>query len=131
MNSTRISLIGAPCCMMEEWHPVTDVEIFNTPVLESTIIFLNACETGQHKYAGGGHFQGLSSVLLRNGAHSVISSLCPVFDHTSRDFATHFYQELLQTHSVCKPLQEARIHIKNNYQSQIYWIPYIHYGSPF
>jgi len=117
--------------MMEEWHPVTDIEIFDTSLLDGAVVFLNACETGQRKYAGGGHFQGLSSVLLRNGAHSVISSLYPIFDHASRDFATHFYQELLQTHSVCTSLQKARFRIKNKYGTHIYWIPYIHYGSPF
>jgi CHAT domain-containing protein len=119
-----------PISMMEEWHPVIDIDVFNTSFLDGTVAFLNACETGQHKYAGGGHFQGLSSVLLRNGAHSVISSLCPIVDHTSRDFAIHFYKELLQTHSVGISLQKARFHIKNKYGPHIYWIPYIHYGSP-
>ena len=116
--------------MMEEWHPVTDLDLFDIKLTEGAVVFLNACETGQHKYAGGGYYQGLPAVFLKNGAHSVISSLVPIFDEHSKEFALHFYEHLLDTHSVSKSLKKARIWARNTDEAQIFWIPYIHYGSP-
>jgi hypothetical protein len=116
--------------MMEEWHPVTDLDLFDIPLTEGAVIFLNACETGQHKYAGGGYYQGLPAVFLKNGAHSVISSLIPIFDKHSKEFALHFYENLLQTHSVATALKNARDRIRNINEAHIYWLPFIHYGPP-
>ena len=116
--------------MMEEWHPVTDLDVFDVQLREGAVVFLNACETGQQKYAGGGYYQGLPAVFLKNGAFSVISSLVPVFDVPSKDFALHFYETLFHTHSVAESLKKARIWARDRYKAQIYWIPYIHYGPP-
>jgi len=116
--------------MMEEWHPVTDFGLFDVPLTDGAVVFLNACETGQHKYAAGGYYQGLPAVFLKNRAHSVVSSLVPIFDEPSKEFALHFYDNLLHTHSVSQSLKKARTWSKNKYKAQIYWIPYIHYGSP-
>jgi CHAT domain-containing protein len=115
--------------MMEEWHPVTDLDLFDIPITEGAVVFLNACETGQHKYAGE-YFRGFPAVFLKNGAHSVISSLVPIFDEYSKEFALHFYDILLKTHSVAKSLKKAREWIKDIYEAPIYWVPYIHYGPP-
>ncbi len=116
--------------MMEEWHPVTDLDLFDVKLTEGAVIFLNACETGQHRYAGGGYYQGLPAVFLKNGAHSVVSSLVPIFDKHSKEFALHFYEILLRTHSVSQSLEKTRIWARNEYNAQIYWVPYIHYGPP-
>ena len=114
--------------MMEEWHPVTDLDLLDVQLKEGAVIFLNACETGQQKYAGGGYYQGLPAVFLKNGAHSVVSSLIPVFDEPSKEFGIQFYENLLNTRSVTRSLKETRIWAKNEYKAHIYWIPYIHYG---
>jgi CHAT domain-containing protein len=95
------------------------------------VVFLNACSTGLHRYERGGYFQGLSAALLRSGAYSVISSLIPLFDNQSEEFAVEFYKRLLETHSVSSSLRKARIAIREKYKDQIHWIPYVHYGSPF
>lgn len=116
--------------MMKEWHPVTELDLYDVKLTEGAVVFLNACETGQHSYAGGGYYQGLPAVFLKNGAHSVVSSLVPIFDEHSKEFALHFYETLLQTHSVATALKKAREHIRGTYKAQIYWVPYIHYGPP-
>ncbi|MBU7043258.1 MAG: CHAT domain-containing protein, partial [Theionarchaea archaeon] len=120
----------APVSMMEEWHPVTDVDLIDVPVKEGAVIFLNACETGQLEYAGGGYFQGLAAVFLKNGAHSVVSSSIPLFDTHSKEFALHFYEKLLRTHSPVQALQQARNIMKETYTAHIFWIPYVQYGPP-
>lgn len=139
-KAERTGIIGK-INMMEEWHPVTDLDLLKVPFQESgAIVFLNACETGLHRYGRGGYYQGLSAAFLKNGAHSVISSLIPLFDESSKKFATEFYERLKETRSVSQSLKEARISMKEarismkkekKYKLQIYWIPYIHYGSPF
>lgn len=116
--------------MMDEWYPVTDLDLFDVPLTEGAVIFLNACETGQHKYAGGGYYQGLPAVFLKNGAHSVVSSSVPIFDNSSKEFAIKFYESLLHTHLVSQSLKKARKWTRNRYGAQIYWLPYIHYGPP-
>ena len=116
--------------MMEEWHPVTDLDLFDVHLKEGVIIFLNACETGKHKYAGGGYYQGLPAVFLKNGAHSVVSSLIPLFENHSKEFALHFYDNLLYTHSVSESLKRTRIWAQTKYKAPIHWVPYIHYGPP-
>lgn len=117
--------------MMKEWYPVTDLDLLKVELTKGVVVFLNACETGRHKYAGGGYYQGLPAVFLKNGAHSVISSLIPLFDEESKEFSLIFYGELLKTHSVSQSLKKARICIRKAYESQVHWIPYLHYGSPF
>ena len=116
--------------MMQDWYPVTDLELFDIPLIDGAVVFLNACQTGQHRYMGGGYFQGLSAVFLRNGAHSVISSMVPLFDEPSKNFSLCFYETLLTSHSVSESLRRARICTKNKYRAQVYWLPYVHYGAP-
>ena len=117
--------------MMQEWHPITDIDLANIPLIEGTVAFLNACETGQQECERGGYYHGLSAVFLENGAHSVISSLVPIFDEPSGKFAVCFYKNLLKSNSVSKSLKKTRIYFKNKYEDQICWIPFLHYGSPF
>ncbi|MGC1119466.1 MAG: CHAT domain-containing tetratricopeptide repeat protein [Candidatus Methanofastidiosia archaeon] len=117
--------------MMEDWHPLTDVDLFGVTLKKGAVVFLNSCSTGLHRYERGGYFQGLSAALLKSGAYSVISSLIPLFDEPSKEFAITFYKRLLETHSVSRSLREARIAIRDEYKDQIHWIPYVHYGSPF
>ncbi|KYK30820.1 MAG: hypothetical protein AYK19_17790 [Theionarchaea archaeon DG-70-1] len=117
--------------MMQEWHPITDIDLYDVQLRDGAIVFLNACETGQQLYAGGGYYQGLPAVLLKNGALSVISSLVSIFDYPSKEFALHFYESLLKTHSVAESLKKARIWARDTYKAQIYWVPYLHYGPPF
>ncbi len=118
--------------MMEEWYPVTDLDLRDVRLIDGAIVFLDACETGLHEYKGGGYYQGLSAAFLKNGAHSVISSLIPLFDEQSKEFADEFYRNLLASECVSQSLKKARKWAKDKKKApQIYWIPYLHYGSPF
>jgi len=120
---------GKTVYMMDEWDFVTDRDILTTQLAKGAFVFLNACETGKHKYAGGGHFQGLAQAFLKSGASNVISSLVPLFDQPSTDFAVSFYTAL-RSLSVVTALKDTRRRIRKKYRAQIYWLPYIHYGSP-
>jgi CHAT domain-containing protein len=117
--------------MTYDWYPVTSLDLFDVSLNEGAIVFLNACQTGRHTYMGGGYFQGLSSICVKNGAASVISSLVPIFDEPSKEFALQFYEVLFKTKSVALALKKARIYSKEKYSAHIYWVPHIHYGSPF
>ena len=121
---------GKNVYLTDEWDFVTDIDIMHTPVKKGALIYLSACETGKHIYAGGGHFQGLAQAFLKKGASNVVSSLIPLYDNPSRDFASSFYEALLSHKSVSTALQETRRKIKRKYEIPGYWLPYIHYGSP-
>lgn len=114
--------------MMDEWDIVTDIDILGTLLKKGAFVFLSACETGQHTYAGGGHFQGLAHAFLKSGASNVVSSLVPLHGTLARDFTVSFYDILLSQKSVSTALQDARKEIKEKYKAPIYWLPYIHYG---
>lgn len=120
---------GNTIYLADEWDPVTDIDIRNTPVKKGALIFLSACQTGQQKYAGGGHFQGLAQAFLKKGASHVISSLVPVYDETSRYFTLSFFNRLLSGESVTTSLQESQIETREKYKAHIFWLPYTHYGS--
>lgn len=120
---------GNPVHMADEWDFVTDVDILNTPLKKGALVFLSACETGKHKYIGGGHFQGLAQAFLKSGASTVISSLIPLYDSPSRDFALTFYEHLFSHKNVGTALQDTRKKMKEKYKAHIYWLPYIHYSS--
>ena len=121
---------GKNVYLTDEWDFVTDIDIMHTPVKKGALIYLSACETGKHIYAGGGHFQGLAQAFLKKGASNVVSSLIPLYDNPSRDFASSFYEALSSHKSVSTALQETRRKIKRKYDIPGYWLPYIHYGSP-
>lgn len=123
------SVNGKTKYMMDEWDFITDIDILETPLKKGAFVFLSACETGKHKYAGGGHFQGLAQAFLKSGASNVISSLISLYDEPSRDFALSFYRNLSHK-SVSTALQDTRKIMKKKYKAHIYWLPYIHYGSP-
>ena len=116
--------------MMEEWHPVTDLDLFDVKLSDGAVFFLNAPGTGPHKYVEGGYYQGLPAIFLKNGACSVISLMTPILDKHAKEFAIHFYETLLYTRSVSKSLRRTRIWAKESYKAQICWIPYVHYGPP-
>ncbi|KYK38853.1 MAG: hypothetical protein AYK18_00660 [Theionarchaea archaeon DG-70] len=116
--------------MMEEWYPVTDLDLLDIPLTDGAIVFLNALGTGPRKYLEENHYQGLPTIFLKNGACSVISLMTPILDKHAKEFAIHFYDNLLETHSVATSLKKARIQVRDNYQAQVSWIPYVHYGSP-
>ena len=115
--------------MMDEWDIVTDQDILKTPLQEGSFVFLSACETGQHTYAGGGHFQGLAQAFLRSGASNVVSSLFPLYGTPAKDFAVSFYKDLFSGYQVINALQNTRKEIKEKYTAPLYWLPYIHYGT--
>ncbi|MGC1121802.1 MAG: CHAT domain-containing tetratricopeptide repeat protein [Candidatus Methanofastidiosia archaeon] len=121
---------GKTAYLVEEWDPVTDTDLLAYPLKEGAFVFLNACETGKQKYLGGGHFQGLAQALLRNGASHVVSSLIPLFDESSADFAEFFYEKMLSGKSVTESLLCARKTTRKKYEAHVHWLPYIHYGFP-
>lgn len=122
------SLNGKTVYMMDEWDIVTDVDILKTSLRKGALIFLDACETGKHVYAGGGHFQGLAHAFLKKGASSVISSLIPFHGAHAGDFSLSFYTNLLSQKPVSAALQNTRKKIKEEHAPHMYWLPYIHYG---
>ncbi len=120
---------GKTVTMMDEWDPVTDLDILEISLKKGAFVFLSACETGKHEYAGGGHFQGLAQAFLKKGASNVVSSLIPLYDTPARDFALTFYDNLLSSHSVINAMRKTRERAKKRYEAPIYWLPYIHYSS--
>ncbi len=116
--------------MMQDWHPVTDLDLYDTELVEGSVIFLNACETGVQKYIGGGFYQGLPSVFIKNGAYAVITTSMPIFESSSKDFAIHFYNEFLKSHSVGCSVKKARLYVRERYAVPVHWAPFVHYGLP-
>lgn len=120
---------GNTVYLTDEWDIITDIDILNTPLKRGAFVFLSACETGKHKYAGGGYFQGLAQAFIKNGASNVVSSLIPLYDAPASTFAVTFYGNLLSQKSVITALQNTRQKIREKYKFPVYWLPYLHYGS--
>lgn len=104
------------------------------------LVFLNACSSARQGGAAddggwevrytGPQVQGLASAFVAGGAAGYLGAQWPIFDASSREFATCFYRSLLDGNATGEALQEARFSVQANRPSDATWASFILYGSP-
>lgn len=90
--------------------------------LKASLITLSACDTGLNDIDYGDELWGLTRAFLVAGAHSVLVSLWPVYEVSTRIFMEHFYGKLGEKYSRAQALAAAQHHIRNLKASQLYKI---------
>ena len=83
-------------------------EIYNLN-LNAELVVLSACETGLGKLAGGEGMIGLARGFKYAGANSLLVSLWPVDDVSTKKLMTAFYDYLLQGKSKAEAIRLAKI----------------------
>jgi len=103
--------------------------------LHARLITLSACETALGKgyftdTPGGDEFVGITRAFLGAGGQSVMASLWPVNDESTRDLMIRFYRHLLATDSA-EALAKAQREIRAGdprYRHPYYWAPFVMVG---
>ena len=106
-------------------------EVFDLK-LDADLVVLSACKSGLGKQVRGEGLAGLSRAFFAAGTSNVLVSLWNVYDLSTAQFMTSFYQSL-QKKGVTKAaaLQQAReqmIH-SGKFSHPYYWAPFILIGA--
>ncbi|MCW5853383.1 MAG: CHAT domain-containing protein [Anaerolineae bacterium] len=104
------------------------------------LVFLNACESGLARNeappqdAALSYLQrpaeGLASAFIYGGAIGCIGSLWPVYDRYAAQFATTFYDLVLQGYRLGEAMRRARLDIYATNPEPVTWAAYVLYGDP-
>ena len=96
-------------------------EIYNFN-LNSELIVLSACFTGQGKLEGSEGVLGLPRIFFYAGAKSVVSTLWGIHDRATVDFMNYFYRNLSEGKDKAQALRAAKIDmLKSKYDHPYYW----------
>jgi CHAT domain len=89
------------------------------------LVVLSGCQTGAGERRPGDEVVGFSRALLLSGAHSILASLWPVPDASTRDLVLRFYQALAgdPAMSLAEALRKAVRHIRadQGYSHLYHW----------
>lgn len=104
-------------------------EIYNFDI-NSELVVLSACSTGQGKMEGSDGVLGLPRIFFYAGAKSVVSTLWGINDKSTVDFMNYFYQGLYEGKSKVQALRLAKIRmLKSKYSHPYYWGAFILNGD--
>src|SRR5262249_52775312 len=94
------------------------------------LVVLSACETalGEVSFADG--VIGLQRSLTLAGARSVILTLWPVSDVTTKDLMVAFYRNLFEKKMTkSEALRQAQLEMVHRGVKPRYWAPFVLYGD--
>ncbi len=104
-------------------------EIYNFD-LNSELVVLSACRTGQGKMEGSDGVLGLPRIFFYAGAKSVVSTLWGINDRSTVDFMSYFYELLSNGENKAQALRMAKIRMmKSKYSHPYYWGAFILNGD--
>ncbi|TFH20158.1 MAG: CHAT domain-containing protein, partial [Bacteroidia bacterium] len=100
--------------------------------MNADLVVLSACQTGLGKMVRGEGLVGLTRSMIYSGASSVIVSLWSVADHSTSEFMTTLYKNLIiQKIDKSASLQEAKLSMLEdvNLAHPFFWAPFILIGN--
>ncbi len=96
--------------------------------IDSSLVTVSACETGQSAVSPGEELIGLARGFLAAGAPSVLLTLWSVDDEGTAEFMTEFYRELRDTRSPANALRNAQLKVLKERSHPFFWSPFILVG---
>jgi CHAT domain-containing protein/tetratricopeptide (TPR) repeat protein len=117
----------------EEDNQLHTYEIFGLD-LNSRMVVLSACSSGNGKLEKGEGINSLARAFLYAGTESIIMTLWDVEDGASKELITYFYEFLSKGHKKDKALRMAKIKYLDNcfYLKEghpYFWSGYVVYGN--
>ena len=94
------------------------------------LIFLSLFDSMQVGTLSAHEMELLADNLIAAGAGAVITMRWPVNIHSSREFATLFYQELADGMSVGEAMKRTRSLMAQRHTEDYTWMSYVLYGDP-
>jgi CHAT domain-containing protein len=95
------------------------------------LVTLSSCESGINKYYSGEELIGFTRAFMYAGTKSIIISLWLIYDPSTYEFMTSFYNNLKKGMSKIVALQKAQIKLLEfkKYSHPYYWAPFVLYGN--
>ena len=100
--------------------------------MDADLVVLSACQTGLGKLVRGEGLVGLTQSLIYSGASSVIVSLWSVADHSTAEFMTAIYLNLINLEmDKSESLQQSKLSMLEdvNLAHPFYWAPFVLIGN--
>lgn len=95
------------------------------------LVVLSACDTGLGEVRAGEGVYGLRRAFSLAGAESLVMTLWPVGDFTSRRIISSYYKNLVAGDGRNEALRRTALEIKKKRESShpYYWAAFIHWGN--
>jgi CHAT domain-containing protein len=99
--------------------PLYAADVLQHLRLQAELVTLGACETGRNQVLKGDELLGLVRAFLYAGTPSVLVSLWPVDELSTRILMEHFYGELLAGQPTAEALRIAQQHLRSLTAQQV------------
>ncbi len=114
VDSTRSYLVMADSNLTVE-------EIWGLPLTGITLTTLSACETGLGEVLSGDDVVSLENAFIFAGSPAVISTLWKVYDKSTAELMSLFYQNMKNGMTKADALTDAQRKIKEKYEHPFFW----------
>jgi CHAT domain-containing protein len=110
---------------------LTALEASGLNLWGTKLVVLSACDTGVGEVRNGEGVYGLRRAFMLAGAESLVMSLWPVSDYTTRQLMTHYYQNLKQGVGRGASLRQVQLDMlkRNPRLHPFYWANFIQSGE--
>jgi CHAT domain-containing protein len=98
--------------------------------LEAQLVVLASCEGALGRHFGGDEIMGLAQAFFHAGARTVVASLWPVEDGSTRDFMERFYRHLDAGRGASRALRLARREMAEAGHAPYNWAAFVAIGCP-
>jgi CHAT domain-containing protein len=110
---------------------LTALEASGLNLWGTKLVVLSACDTGVGEVHNGEGVYGLRRAFVLAGTESLVMSLWPVSDYTTRELMTHYYQNLKLGMGRGESLRQVQLDMlkKNPHLHPFYWANFIQAGE--
>ena len=110
---------------------LTALEASGLNLWGTKLVVLSACDTGVGEVRNGEGVYGLRRAFVLAGAESLVMSLWPVSDYTTRELMTNYYKNLKQGMGRAESLRAVQLEMvgRNRKLHPFYWANFIQSGE--
>lgn len=110
---------------------LTALEASGLNLWGTRLVVLSACDTGLGEVHNGEGVYGLRRAFVLAGAESLVMSLWPISDYTTREMMTGYYKNLKQGMGRGEALRQVQLDMlkKNPHLHPFYWANFIQSGD--
>ena len=110
---------------------LTALEASGLNLWGTKLVVLSACDTGVGEVRNGEGVYGLRRAFVLAGAESLVMSLWPISDYTTRELMTNYYRNLKQGMGRGEALRQVQLDMlkQNPNLHPFYWANFIQSGE--